>query len=47
MDVAATFEDPGTFVKPFHMNVTLDLATREEIMDHVCENNHPEHLAGK
>jgi hypothetical protein len=47
MEVAATFEDPGTFVKPFHMNVTLDLAPREEIMEYVCENNHPEHLVGK
>jgi hypothetical protein len=33
--------------KPFHMNVTLDLAPREEIVEYVCENNHPEHLAGK
>ncbi len=47
MEVAATFEDPGTFLKPFHMNVRLDLAPREEIMEYVCENNHPEHLVGK
>jgi Carboxypeptidase regulatory-like domain len=47
MDLAATFEDPGTFVKPFHMNVKLDLTPQEEVMEFVCENNKPEHLVGK
>jgi hypothetical protein len=47
MEVAVTFEDPGTFVKPFHMNVKFDLAPREELMEFVCENNKPEHLVGK
>jgi len=47
MEVAVTFEDPGTFVKPFHMNVKLDLAPQEELMEYVCENNKPEHLVGK
>ena len=27
MEVAVTFEDPGTFVKPFHMNVKFDLCS--------------------
>ena len=47
MDLALTFEDPATFVKPFHMNVKLDLTPQEELMEYVCENNKPEHLVGK
>jgi hypothetical protein len=47
MDLAVTFEDPGTFVKPFHMDVKLDLTPQEEVMEFVCENNKPEHLVGK
>lgn len=47
MELAVTFEDPGTFVKPYHMNVKLDLAPQEELMEYVCENNRPEHLVGK
>jgi hypothetical protein len=47
MEVAVTFEDPATFVKPFRMNVKLDLAPQEEVMEYVCENNKPEHLVGK
>jgi hypothetical protein len=47
VDLELTFSDPGTFVKPFHMHVTLNLAPREEIMEFVCENNKPEHLVGK
>jgi len=47
MQVAVTFEDAGAFVKPFRMNVKLDLAPREDVMEYVCENNKPEHLVGK
>jgi hypothetical protein len=47
MDLAVTFEDPGTFVKPFHINVKLDLTPQEELLEYVCENNKPEHLVGK
>jgi hypothetical protein len=47
MEAVATFEDPGAFVKPFHMNVELDLAPQEELLEYVCENNKPEHLVGK
>jgi hypothetical protein len=46
-ELKVTFEDPGTFRKPFHENLTLDLAPQEEIMEYVCENNKPEHLVGK
>jgi hypothetical protein len=47
MDLALIFEDPGTFVKPFHINIKLDLTPQEELMEYVCENNKPEHLVGK
>jgi hypothetical protein len=47
MEVKVTFEDPGTFTKPFHENLTLDLAPQEELLEYVCENNKPEHLVGK
>jgi len=47
MEVKVTFEDPGTFTKPFHENLTLDLAPQEELMEYVCENNKPEHFVGK
>jgi hypothetical protein len=47
IEAAVTFEDPGTFAKPFHMNFRLDLAPQEEVLEYVCENNHPEHLVGK
>jgi hypothetical protein len=47
IDLAVTFEDPGTFVKPFHINIRLDLTPQEELMEYVCENNKPEHLVGK
>src|ERR1700733_1008926 len=47
MNLAITLEDPGTFVKPFHINIKLDLTPQEELMEYVCENNKPEHLVGK
>ncbi len=47
MELKVTFEDPGTFTKPFRENLTLDLAPQEEILEYVCENNKPEHLVGK
>lgn len=42
-----TFEDPGTFTKPWNMNLTWDLAPQEELIEFVCENNKPEHIVGK
>ena len=47
MEAVITFEDPGAFVKPFHMNLKLNLAPQEEVLEYVCENNKPEHLVGK
>jgi len=47
IEVTVTFEDPGAFVRPFHMNVKLSLTPQEELLEYVCENNKPEHLVGK
>lgn len=47
MQVAVTFDDSGALAKPLHMNVKLDLAPQEEVLEYVCENNRPEHLVGK
>jgi len=47
MEVRVTFEDAGTFVKPYHVNLKWDLAPGEELLEYVCENNKPEHLVGK
>jgi hypothetical protein len=47
MELQVTFEDSGALTKPFHLNLKLDLAPQEEVLEYVCENNKPEHLAGK
>ena len=47
MQLAVTFDDSGALAKPLHMNVKLDLAPQEEVLEYVCENNRPEHLVGK
>jgi len=47
MELRVTFDDPGALTKPWHENLTLDLAPQEEILEYVCENNKPEHLVGK
>jgi hypothetical protein len=47
LEVRVTFEDPGTFTKPWNMNLTWDLAPQEELIEFVCENNKPEHMVGK
>ena len=47
MELQVTFEDSGALTKPFHMNMKLDLVPQEEVLEYVCENNKPEHLAGK
>lgn len=44
MELRVTFEDPQAFAKPYHENLTMTLAPREELLEFVCENNKPEHL---
>ncbi len=47
LEVVVTFEDPGTFTKPWNMSLMWDLAPQEELLEFVCENNTTEHLVGK
>ena len=47
LEIRVTFEDPGTFAKPWNMNLTWDLAPQEELIEFVCENNKAEQLVGK
>lgn len=47
IEVQATFEDPGAFVKPLQETQKWALAPQEDLLEFVCENNHPEHLVGK
>jgi Carboxypeptidase regulatory-like domain len=47
MEGQITFDDPGVFTRPLHMNVKYELAPQEEILEYVCENNKPQHLVGK
>ena len=42
-----TFDDPASYTKPIHENLTFDLAPQEEVLEYVCENTKPEHLVGK
>jgi hypothetical protein len=47
LEIQVTFEDPGTFAKPYRGTIKLALAPQEELIEFVCENNKPEHLVGK
>ena len=39
LNVQVTYEDPGTLTKPVVRNAIWDLATEDEILEFVCENN--------
>jgi len=47
--IDVTIEDPGTFVKPWNLHMTWELAPGEEILEYVCaENNqYRDHALGK
>jgi hypothetical protein len=47
LQIAVTFEDPGTFSTPWHQNLNWELAPAEEVVAYVCENNKAEHLPGR
>jgi len=47
LQIAVTFEDPGTFSTPWHQNLNWELAPAEEVVAYVCENNKAGHLVGK
>jgi len=49
LDVQIIMEDPGTFLKPWIVNATWNLAPGEEMMEYVCTENNRDvpHLVGK
>jgi hypothetical protein len=49
LEMDVTFDDPGTFTKPWTMKTVADLALGEELQEYICtENNQDaEHLVGK
>jgi hypothetical protein len=42
-------EDPGTFVKPWTVNMVWNLAPGEEMLEYVCTENNRDvkHMVGK
>jgi hypothetical protein len=47
LEIAVTFDDPGTFTKPWNHNLIWDLVPDEELLEYLCENNKAENLVGK
>lgn len=49
MDVQVVMEDPGTFIKPWTVNMTWNLAPGEEMLEYVCTENNRDltHMVGK
>jgi hypothetical protein len=47
LEIQVVFEDPGTFTRPWTMNLIWYLAPQEELLEFVCENNRTDLLVGK
>lgn len=49
LETEITFDDPGTFTKPFKMKTVSDLAENEDVQEWICNENNQdlEHLVGK
>ena len=49
LEMDVTFDDPGTFAKPWTLKTVSDLAEGEEVQEWICNENNPdvEHLVGK
>ena len=47
LEIVVVFEDPGTFTRPWTMNLVWYLAPDEELAEFVCENNRTDLLVGK
>lgn len=47
LEIVVVFDDPGTFTRPWTMNLNWDLAPQEELLEFVCENNRTDLLVGK
>lgn len=46
LEVDVTFEDPGTFMKPWQMRMVWELVPGEELLEYFCENNRFRELVG-
>ena len=49
LDIEMTIDDPGTFRKPWKLNMIWDLVPNEEVQEFVCEDSNKDaaHLVGK
>lgn len=49
LEMDVTFDDPGTFTKPWTMKTVSDLAQGEELSEYICNENNQDtqHLVGK
>ena len=47
LEVEVTFEDPGTFVTPWQMQMVWELVPGEELLEYLCENNRFRELSGR
>ena len=49
LEMDVTFDDPGTFTKPWTMKTVSDFAQGEEVQEEICNENNqdPGHLVGK
>jgi hypothetical protein len=49
LELEITYEDPGTFTKPWKLRQVADLAPGEEIWEYICNENNQdaEHMVGK
>lgn len=49
LEMDVTFDDPGTFMKPWTMKTVSDLAQGEEVQEVICNENNQDagHLVGK
>ena len=47
LEIQVVFDDPGTFTKPWTMNLIWHLAPGEDLIEFVCENNRTDLLVGK
>ena len=49
LEMNVTFDDPGTFTKPWTLKTVSDLAQGEEVQEEICNENNqdPGHLVDK
>ena len=47
LEIQVVFDDPGTFTRPWTMNLIWYLAPQEDLLEFVCENNRTDLLVGQ